>query len=212
MENKETNRVDVKQFRKKPVIIEAEILFKNEESIRKCLKFMGKLGQLSGVVAEDKFSDYCTGLIQEGVGLRIKTLESDNETQIASFGDYIIKGVNGEFYPCKPDIFEKTYEAVDGNQPPKDSLSAEEFVREKIRKKLELTGQMNALHSYSVNGEECLRWAHEYASQFTAKEVEWPSDLSIERMHYSRSGYMHKDWIKGAQEMRDLLKQRLTEK
>lgn len=27
-------------------------------------------------------------------------------------GDYIIKGVNGEFYPCKPDIFEKTYEAV----------------------------------------------------------------------------------------------------
>lgn len=31
---------------------------------------------------------------------------------IASEGDYIIKGVNGEFYPCKPQIFEKTYEAV----------------------------------------------------------------------------------------------------
>lgn len=30
----------------------------------------------------------------------------------ASFGDYIIKGVNGEFYPCKPDIFEKTYESI----------------------------------------------------------------------------------------------------
>lgn len=30
----------------------------------------------------------------------------------ASTGDYIIKGVNGEFYPCKPDIFEKTYEKV----------------------------------------------------------------------------------------------------
>lgn len=30
----------------------------------------------------------------------------------ASVGDYIIKGVNGEFYPCKPDIFEKTYERV----------------------------------------------------------------------------------------------------
>lgn len=29
-----------------------------------------------------------------------------------SVGDYIIKGVNGEFYPCKPDIFEKTYEEV----------------------------------------------------------------------------------------------------
>ena len=31
----------------------------------------------------------------------------------ASFGDYIIKGVNGEFYPCKPDIFEKSYEVVE---------------------------------------------------------------------------------------------------
>jgi len=29
-----------------------------------------------------------------------------------SIGDYIIKGVNGEFYPCKPDVFTKTYEAV----------------------------------------------------------------------------------------------------
>lgn len=39
----------------------------------------------------------------------IETLEG---TMRASVGDYIIKGVNGEFYPCKPDIFEKTYEKV----------------------------------------------------------------------------------------------------
>ena len=32
---------------------------------------------------------------------------------LASMGDYIIKGVNGEFYPCKPDVFAKTYEAVE---------------------------------------------------------------------------------------------------
>ena len=38
--------------------------------------------------------------------LEIYTLEG---TMLASVGDYIIKGVNGEFYPCKPDIFEKTY-------------------------------------------------------------------------------------------------------
>ena len=31
---------------------------------------------------------------------------------LARVNDYIIKGVNGEFYPCKPDIFEKTYESV----------------------------------------------------------------------------------------------------
>lgn len=39
----------------------------------------------------------------------IKTLEGE---VIASRGDWIIRGVNGEYYPCKPDIFEKTYEEV----------------------------------------------------------------------------------------------------
>ena len=41
--------------------------------------------------------------------LTIQTLEGD---MVASLGDYIIRGVKGEFYPCKPDIFEATYEAV----------------------------------------------------------------------------------------------------
>lgn len=41
----------------------------------------------------------------------IHTLEGDMK---ASIGDYIITGVNGEQYPCKPDIFEKTYEALKG--------------------------------------------------------------------------------------------------
>lgn len=40
----------------------------------------------------------------------IETLEGD---MTVSDGDYIIKGVNGEFYPCKPDIFEKTYEVIE---------------------------------------------------------------------------------------------------
>lgn len=42
--------------------------------------------------------------------LTIQTLEGN---MTARLGDYIIKGVNGEFYPCKPDIFEKTYEIVE---------------------------------------------------------------------------------------------------
>ena len=42
-------------------------------------------------------------------GIYIQTLEG---TMLASVGDYIIKGVKGEFYPCKPDIFEATYEKV----------------------------------------------------------------------------------------------------
>jgi hypothetical protein len=43
------------------------------------------------------------------VYLEIETLEG---TMRGELGDYIIKGVNGEFYPCKPDIFEKTYEVL----------------------------------------------------------------------------------------------------
>ena len=45
------------------------------------------------------------------IGGEIKTLEG---IKIVSENDYIVKGVNGEFYPCKPDIFEKTYELVEG--------------------------------------------------------------------------------------------------
>lgn len=42
--------------------------------------------------------------------IRIQTLEGE---MTASLGDYIIKGVQGEFYPCKPDIFNATYEEVE---------------------------------------------------------------------------------------------------
>lgn len=41
----------------------------------------------------------------------IETLEGN---MVASKGDYIIKGIQGEFYPCKPDIFEASYEKVEG--------------------------------------------------------------------------------------------------
>lgn len=46
---------------------------------------------------------------QSGPSLIIPTLEGDHE---ASLGDWIIQGVQGEFYPCKPDIFEATYDPV----------------------------------------------------------------------------------------------------
>ena len=61
-------------------------------------------------MAEDYWDDYEKLVITNG--LKLKTLESDNETQIASINDYIIKGIKGEFYPCKPDIFEMTYDKV----------------------------------------------------------------------------------------------------
>ena len=49
------------------------------------------------------------------VFIEIPTLEGAMQAQV---GDYIIKGVNGEFYPCKPDIFAKTYEKVEHEQAP----------------------------------------------------------------------------------------------
>ena len=53
--------------------------------------------------------DFCNMSYISNQELRIQTLEG---SMIASVGDYIIKGVMGEFYPCKPDIFEMTYEKI----------------------------------------------------------------------------------------------------
>lgn len=51
-----------------------------------------------------------TASIQLGGTWIIKTLEGDH---LGNVGDYIIQGVKGELYPCKPDIFEQTYEVVE---------------------------------------------------------------------------------------------------
>lgn len=78
------------KYRKKPVVIEA-IRF-DGDNVNEILKF-----------AKDSYNNPYTNEIM------IPTLEGN---MIASIGDYVIKGVNGEFYPCKPDIFAKTYEEV----------------------------------------------------------------------------------------------------
>lgn len=58
-----------------------------------------------------EFTDTSTPLlVRPGYGLFIQTLEGEMHV---SEGDIIIRGVSGEFYPCKPDIFEKTYEIVE---------------------------------------------------------------------------------------------------
>ena len=54
--------------------------------------------------------DFCDKSYFNGDELRIQTLEG---SMIASVGDYIIKGVKGEFYPCKPDIFAMTYDLAE---------------------------------------------------------------------------------------------------
>lgn len=85
------------KYRKKPVIIEAIQFEDSADCILAIHEFIGQ--ETTRVNYEDKDNPY----------IKIETLEG---TMKASVGDYIIKGVNGEFYPCKPDIFEKTYERV----------------------------------------------------------------------------------------------------
>lgn len=104
----------IQKFRKKPVVIEAVQLLNTPASIYECQNFIdgGIVDNHSCKAAEENWDIYISIVKKQG-GIRLKTLESDNETQIANFGDFIIKGVNGEFYPCKPDIFEKTYEPTD---------------------------------------------------------------------------------------------------
>ena len=55
------------------------------------------------------FTNYTASLNNPHKHLTIPTLEGDMRADV---GDWIIKGIQGEFYPCKPDIFEETYEIV----------------------------------------------------------------------------------------------------
>lgn len=60
---------------------------------------------------EQELLDFTKGdyYINRDDDLIIETLEGDMK---ANIGDYIIKGLRGEFYPCKPDVFEKKYELI----------------------------------------------------------------------------------------------------
>lgn len=100
------------KFRKKPVVIEAVRLDDNEISILLVERFIeGKedIGHSSCRSADDAWDNWVDLLRKQG-GRKILTLEGE---MLAQFGDWIIKGVNGEYYPCKPEIFEKTYEKVE---------------------------------------------------------------------------------------------------
>lgn len=94
------------KYRKKPVEIEA--IQWEGGNYRKMFDFLtnGIMTDKPITTYEDSFyidHDKVVG------GLVIRTLEGEH---LANIGDYIIKGVKGEFYPCKPDIFEMTYDKV----------------------------------------------------------------------------------------------------
>lgn len=87
------------KYRKKPVEVEAMQFTRDSESAEFVAAWCsGALYRLP----DDTVSQ-----------IRIGTLEGE---MVAAPGDWIIRGVQGEFYPCKPDIFEATYEPVQAEQ------------------------------------------------------------------------------------------------
>ena len=87
------------KFRKKPVVIEAMQF--TEESKNRVFNW----------VSCNHYADWNA---KDQSTLRIETLEGNMTAEI---GDWIIKGVKGEFYPCKPDIFAQTYDALASQTP-----------------------------------------------------------------------------------------------
>ena len=84
-------------YRKKPVVIEA-FKWTGDENQTEDPEWI-----INAIRASKVRIDY------NPLSMKIVTLEG---IMTATPGDFIIKGVQGEFYPCKPDIFEKTYELV----------------------------------------------------------------------------------------------------
>lgn len=86
------------KYRKKPVVIDA-VEWKND----------GDGGSLAAIKALDP-SDIVIFAADGTPALLIRTLEGEMRAEV---GDYIIRGVKGELYPCKPDIFAATYESAE---------------------------------------------------------------------------------------------------
>lgn len=93
----------IKKYKKKPVVIEAIQWTGN--NLKEVIEFTGKHPKFSEWFKS--FEEYEEYVKKDGNILKIFTLEG---TMGASIGDYIIRGVQGEHYPCKPDIFVATYE------------------------------------------------------------------------------------------------------
>ena len=99
------------KYRKKPVVVEAIKL--GWDTWNEICDFVPEDAFGGGVYLDDvTLKELPEGKTSNAIGLKINTLEG---VMLAQQGDYIIKGVKGEFYPCKPDIFEMTYEYAGGD-------------------------------------------------------------------------------------------------
>lgn len=90
------------KYIKKPIPIECKHLINDYDTIVEIYEWYSGEDTSTSLVAQQKTVEY----ICNNEGLDIETMEG---IMHASFGDWIIKGIRGEFYPCKPDIFEESY-------------------------------------------------------------------------------------------------------
>ena len=95
----------IKKYIKKPMEVKAIQL--KEDNIIEVFDFLDEANYKETKSAEE-LEDFSQRMLKQGY-IEMKTLEGMMK---ASFGDYIIKGIKGEFYACKPDIFQATYEEV----------------------------------------------------------------------------------------------------
>lgn len=95
----------IKKYIKKPVEVKAIQL--KEDNIIEVFDFLDEANYKETKSVEE-LEDFSKAMLEQGY-IEIETLEGMMK---ASFGDYIIKGIKGEFYACKPDIFQATYEEV----------------------------------------------------------------------------------------------------
>lgn len=89
------------RYRKKPIVVEA-VQWREDGDHLKVIPYRNRAGITNNRCKHCEKPLFFHGWIQ--------TLEGGH---IVCSGDYIIKGVKGEFYPCKPDIFEQTYELIE---------------------------------------------------------------------------------------------------
>jgi len=88
------------KFRKRPIVIEAEQFF------------FDKLPWPEGVEQQTVMTSNSLGGPQAEVLAKSCQIPTFEGVMHVSDGDWILKGINGEYYPCKPDIFQKTHEAL----------------------------------------------------------------------------------------------------
>ena len=96
------------KFRKKPVEIEA-MQFECLDSGTDIIEWAGDCGRPIRFTESQRFIPGPAGQPAQPARLHIDTLEG---VMTATLGDWIIRGIQGEFYPCKPGIFAATYEPV----------------------------------------------------------------------------------------------------